>query len=199
VTFPVLATALDLLGGTAAGVTADRLDDPTPCSAWSVAQVLFHAAGDQHAWASFVGSGTLPSYDPFAPPHRLDRGVDEVVKDAIDAARAAWAQVDPAGEPVSTPLPPVPTMAPPLAAAACALDAAIHAWDVAVATGQPSPLTPDLAELLMPAARGTAESLRGFAYAPALPAHPGDDASATLLRYLGRDPEWAPGETTREH
>ncbi|HEU5108004.1 MAG TPA: maleylpyruvate isomerase N-terminal domain-containing protein, partial [Micromonosporaceae bacterium] len=132
--FPVLVTALDLLGGTAAGVTADHLDDPTPCSAWSVAQVLFHAAGDQHAWASFVGSGSLPSYDPFNPPQRLDRGADEVVKDAIEAARAAWARVDPAAESVPTPLPPVPAMAAPLAAAACALDAAVHAWDVAVAT-----------------------------------------------------------------
>jgi uncharacterized protein (TIGR03086 family) len=195
----VLTTALDLLAGTASGVPADLLDDPTPCPAWSVAQVLFHAAGDQHAWASFVGSGTPPSYDPFAPPQRLDRGVEDVVKDAIEAATTAWAQVDPSGESVPTPLPPVPTMAPPLAAAACALDAAIHAWDVAVATGQPSPLTPDLAELLIPAARATAEPLRGFAYAAALPAQPGDDASATLLRYLGRDPEWTPGDTTRGH
>jgi len=32
--------------------------------------------------------------------------------------------------------------------------------------------------------------LRGFAYAAALPAGPGDDAAATLLRYLGRDPNW---------
>jgi hypothetical protein len=60
-------------------------------------------------------------------------------------------------------------------------------------------LTPDLAELLIPAARATAEPLRGFAYAAALPARPGDDASATLLRYLGRDPEWTPGDTTGGH
>jgi uncharacterized protein (TIGR03086 family) len=191
-TFPVVTTALDLLRHATAGVPADRLDDPTPCSAWTVAQVLFHAAGDQHGWASFVGSGALPSYDPFAPPHRLDRGVDEVVKAAIDAATTAWAQVDPAAESVRTPLPPVPAMAPQLAAAACALDAAIHAWDVAVATGQPSPLTDELAEQLMPAARATVEPLRGFAYAPALPPHEGGGTAAALLRYLGRDPHWTP-------
>ena len=46
------------------------------------------------------------------------------------------------------------------------------------------------ARSLMPAARATAEPLRGFAYAPPLPDQPGDDASAALLRYLGRDPEW---------
>src|SRR5688572_8566260 len=194
-TFPVLTTALDLLGATATNVPADRLDSPTPCSAWSVAQVLFHAAGDQHAWASFVGSGSLPSYDPFDPPQRLDRGVVEVVKEAVEASTTAWAEVDPASESVPTPLPPVPTLAPSLAAAACALDAAVHAWDVAVATGQPSPLTADLAESLMPAAQATAEPLRGFAYGPALPSQPGDDAAAALLRYLGRDPHWTPGGT----
>jgi hypothetical protein len=103
----------------------------------------------------------------------------------------AWADVDPAAQTLPTPLPPTPAMAPKLAAAACALDAAIHAWDVAVATGQPSPLTSDLASQLDPAARVTAEPLRGFAYAAALPAQPGDDPAAALLRYLGRDPRWA--------
>jgi len=91
---------------------------------------------------------------------------------------------------VRTPLPPTPTLPPHLAAAACALDAAIHAWDVAVATGRQSPLTQELAHDLLPAAHATAEPLRGFAYAAALPAGPGDDAAATLLRYLGRDPNW---------
>ena len=189
-TFPVLTTALDLLRRTAAGVPADRLDDPTPCSEWTVAQVLLHAAGDQRAWASFVGSGSLPSYDPFAPPHRLDGGVAEAVEAAVGSASEVWERVDPAAGSVPTPLPPVPAMAPQLAAAACALDAAVHAWDVAVATGQPSPLDAELAGQLMPAARATAEPLRGFAYAPALPALPGDDAVAALLRYLGRDPGW---------
>lgn len=113
-----------------------------------------------------------------------------MITDAIDAATTAWAGVDPAAQTVPTPLPSAPTLAPELAAAACALDAAIHAWDVAVATGQPSPLTGALADQLDPAARATAEPLRGFAYAAALPAQPGDDPAAALLRHLGRDPRW---------
>jgi uncharacterized protein (TIGR03086 family) len=190
--FPVLTTSLDLLRRVAAGVPADRLEDPTPCSQWTVAQVLLHAAGDQHGWASFVGSSPLPSYDPFAPPQQLDGTVDDLIAPAIDAATMAWAGIDPATESVRTPLPPVPTMSPGLAAGACALDAAIHAWDISMATGQGSPLTAELAEQLQPAARATAEPLRGFAYAPALPEGPGDDAAAALLRYLGRDPNWMP-------
>jgi hypothetical protein len=81
-------------------------------------------------------------------------------------------------------------MTPELAAATCALDAAIHAWDIALATGQPSPLTAELAAQLQPAAEATAEPLRAFAYAPALPGMATDDPAASLLRYLGRNPSW---------
>jgi hypothetical protein len=79
-----------------------------------------------------------------------------------------------------------------VAAGACALDAAIHAWDIAAATGQPSPLTAELAEQLLPAARSIVEPLRGFAYAAPLLDQPGDDPAAALLRDLGRNPTWTP-------
>jgi uncharacterized protein (TIGR03086 family) len=192
-TFAVLDTALDALRRVCAGaVETDQLDAPTPCSEWTVAQVLFHAAGDQHGWAYTVGGGMLPAYDPFNPPHRLDAGVQQTIAKAIEAATGAWSRVDPAVSSVRTPLPPVPEMTPDLAAAACALDAAVHAWDVAVATGRPSLLTADLAEQLLPAAWATADPLRGFAYATALPPQNGDDPAAVLLRHLGRDPHWTP-------
>lgn len=191
-TFTVLTTSLGQLRRVTAGIPAGRLDDPTPCSGWTVAQVLLHAAGDQHAWASFVGACPLPPYDPFAPPRHLDGTAEDLILAATEAAATAWARIDPAARTVRTPLPPVPTMSPELAAGACALDAAIHAWDIAAATGQESPLTAELATQLQPAARATAEQLRGFAYAPALPSQPGDDDAAALLRYLGRDPAWTP-------
>lgn len=190
--FEVLTASLAALQKTAAGVDDDALDRPTPCADWTVAQVLLHAAGDQHGWASFVGSGALPTYDPFDPPARPEGTVTDLVDSAVAAATSAWDEVDPASDSVRTPLPPVPTLPAAVAAAACALDAAIHAWDVAVATGQPSPLTDALATSLEPAARAVAEPLRGFAYAAPLAAQAGDGPAAALLRYLGRDPEWTP-------
>jgi uncharacterized protein (TIGR03086 family) len=191
-TFPVLTTSLDLLRQVAIRVPAGQLNNPTPCPDWTVAQVLLHAAGDQHAWAATVSSSSPPAYNPFAPAKHLDSTIDELIEPAVEAATAAWASIDQAAESVPTPLPPFPAMTPELAAATCALDAAIHAWDIAVATGQPSPLTADLARQLQPAADATAESLRGFAYAPALPGHSTENPAATLLRYLGRDPNWTP-------
>ena len=188
--FEVLTASLAALQKTASGVDDDALDRPTPCADWTVAQVLLHAAGDQHGWASFVGSGALPTYDPFDPPARPEGTVTDLVDSAVAAATSAWDEVDPASDSVRTPLPPIPTLPADVAAAACALDAAIHAWDVAVATGQPSPLTDALATSLEPAARAVAEPLRGFAYAAPLAAQAGDGPAAALLRYLGRDPEW---------
>jgi len=191
-TFPVLTTSLDLLRHVATRVPADQLGNPTPCSDWTVAQVLLHAAGDQHAWASSVGSSPRPAYNPFAPAKQLDGTIDDLIKPAIQAATAAWASVDPAAESVPTPLPPFPTMTPELAAASCALDAAIHAWDIAAATGQSSPLTAELARQLQSAADVTAEPLRDFAYAPALAGQATNDPAASLLRYLRRNPDWTP-------
>jgi uncharacterized protein (TIGR03086 family) len=188
---PVLDEALTALRGVVANLSAADLELRTPCAEWNVAQVLQHAAGDQLGWAAVIGSGAFPSEDPFAPSGRLAATPSELADEALGRAATAWAGVAPDAAEVATPLPTGP-MPAPLAAAACAMDAAVHAWDIAVATGQPSPLTPELAASLRPAADAIADPLRGFAFAAALAEEPGDDAAATLLRYLGRNPNWKP-------
>lgn len=191
-TWNVITDSLGLLRNAAALVTDANREAPTPCSEWTVTQVLQHAAGDQLAWAAAVGAGTGPSENPFAPSGRLQGSVDDLIEPALAAARTAWARVPAGDDAVPTPLPqgafPATT-----AAAACALDAAVHAWDIAVALGQPGVLSDELAVQLLPAARAIVEPLRQYgAYAAALPARPEDGSSAELLRYLGRDPEWLP-------
>jgi hypothetical protein len=82
-------------------------------------------------------------------------------------------------------------MSPADAAGAAALDAAIHAWDMAVATGQGSPLTPDLARALTPVAKSIVEPLRQYGvYAAEAETPAGADDAAALLCYLGRSPAW---------
>lgn len=193
-TWTVMTDSLDLLRNAAALVTDANREVPTPCSAWTVTQVLQHATGDQLAWAAAIGVGTGPSENPFAPSGHLDGDIDEFIEPALTASRTAWSGVKPDGDAVPTPLPqgafPAAT-----AAAACAIDAAVHAWDITVAVGQPSPLSDELAAQLLPAAHAIAEPLRQFgAYGPALPSSPGDGQAAELLRYLGRNPSWAAGQ-----
>jgi uncharacterized protein (TIGR03086 family) len=192
--FTVLTEALDLLrsAGTA---SADDLGAATPCSQWTVLQVLQHAAGDQLAWAAALGTGSGPAENPFEPSGKLDGNPEDLLAPALAAAATAWAGVAAEAGQVPTPLP-QGAMPAATAAAACALDAAVHAWDIAVGLGRPSPLTAELAARLLPAARAIVEPLRAYgAYAPARTAEPGDDAAAELLRYLGRDPGWSAGLT----
>src|SRR5438445_13535891 len=104
-TFPLLTSSLELLRKACTAVAEESLDDPTPCSEWTVAQVMAHAAGDQHAWESTVGQASPPAYNPFAPPTRPDGSFEDLIATAVDAAAAGWARVDPADHAVPTPLP----------------------------------------------------------------------------------------------
>ncbi|MDR7280988.1 TIGR03086 family metal-binding protein [Catenuloplanes atrovinosus] len=187
------------------GVPVGGWDLPTPCAEWTVTQVVRHAVSNQARFAATITGGLWPPGDPYAPsaapwPDPM-RGTSE----AIALVRAAFTTVPDAVPAVPTPLPSGP-MPPRLAAGACALDAAIHAWDVAVATGQPSPLTPEVAFSLLLVATDLVEPLRPYgAFAPPFDpieearalgsAYTGDlpdDDASSVLRYLGRNPAWRP-------
>ncbi|MBF6208564.1 MULTISPECIES: TIGR03086 family metal-binding protein [Nocardia] len=196
----VLAESYRALENVVAGVRADQWHLPTPCSEWDVTQVVQHAAGDQLAFAELLGIGDGPAYNPFEPSGVIDGAPSELVRAAIEQTSTAWATVRDADESVATPLPHGP-LATPVAAVMCALDAAVHAWDIAIATGQPSPLTDELATHLLTAARAIhpapgsgeaaeiVEPLRQWGAYAAIVDGPADSAAvASLLRYLGRDP-----------
>jgi uncharacterized protein (TIGR03086 family) len=189
-TWNVITESLNLLRTAAAAITDTNREAPTPCSAWTVTQVLQHAVGDQLAWAAALGVGTGPSENPFEPSGRLEGSVADLIEPALTVARTAWARIRSDNGAVPTPLPQGPFPAP-AAAAACALDAAVHAWDISAALGQPGLPPSQLAAQLLPTARAIVEPLRQFgAYAAALPTQPDEDSAAELLRYLGRDPHW---------
>jgi uncharacterized protein (TIGR03086 family) len=185
----VLDRAHHALRTAVAGVPADGWHLPTPCTQWNVTQVLQHAAGDQLGYVSKLTGGPGPAYDPFAPSGTLDVSPSELLEPALTAASNAFAAIDPSDAEVPVPLPPFKLPAH-LAVEAAALDAAVHAWDIAVATGQPSPLTPSLAQALRPVADAVAEPLRGFAFGPAVEPPADADAATSLLNNLGRRADW---------
>jgi uncharacterized protein (TIGR03086 family) len=186
----VLDEGRAMLRAAVAGVPADGWQRPTPCSEWTVIQVLQHAALDQRVWGAMLTGTEMPGENPFAPSGQLGTEPLAYAETALDASGPAWALVGAAADPVPTPLPQGP-MVPAAAAGAAALDAGIHAWDIAMATGQGSPLTPELARTLTPVAESIVEPLRQYgAYAQALEPSPGADAAAVLLCYLGRRPDW---------
>ena len=188
--FTVLDASHQAMRTVIAAVSDDGWARSTPCAQWNVAQVLRHAAGDQLAFvAAITGSGG-PAEDPFDPSAASPDDPRAFLEDTLRASGATWSTVVPGTAGLPTPLP-QGAMAADDAAAAAALDMAVHAWDIAVATGQPSPLPAALAAQLMPVATAIVEPLRTYGvYAAALAPEPGDDAAATLLRYLGRHPGW---------
>ena len=123
-----------------------------------------------------------PGENPFAPSGQLGTEPLAYAEAALDASAPAWTAIGEDAGPVPTPLPQGP-MAPAAAAGAAALDAAIHAWDIAMATGQGSPLTPELARALTPVAHSIVEPLRQYgAYAQALePSAGADDADGAAV------------------
>ncbi|MEU7140245.1 TIGR03086 family metal-binding protein [Nocardia sp. NPDC046473] len=196
----VLDESYRALATVVAGVRDDQWELPTPCSEWTVTQVVQHAAGDQLAYAAALGIGAGPSDNPFQPSGSVDGSKVALVDDAIEQTAAAWATVADDTEAVPTPLPhgSLPTA---VGAVMCALDAAVHAWDIAIGTGQASPLTEELAGYLLTAARTAqpapgsgeeaeiVEPLRQWgAYAAIVDGTSDDSAVAELLRYLGRVP-----------
>ena len=186
----VLDEARAMLRAAVAGVPADGWQRPTPCAAWNVTQVLQHAALDQRVWAAMLAGTEMPGENPFAPSGQLGAEPLAYAEAALDASVRAWAAIGGDAGPVPTPLP-QGEMAPAAAAGAAALDAAIHAWDIAMATGQGSPLTPELARALTPVAQSIVEPLRQYgAYAEALEPSAGADDAEALLCYLGRRPAW---------
>jgi uncharacterized protein (TIGR03086 family) len=185
--WPVLEAAHEALRSAIAGVRDWAA--PTPCSEWNVTQVLQHAAGDQLGYAAAITGTGGPDFNPFAPSGELTGRPADFLEPTLQAATAAFATVKPDAAEVPTPLP-QGALPAQVAVGAAALDATVHAWDIAVASGQASPLTPELAEALLPVAKQLAEPLRGFAYAPALEGPDDEGAAPSLLRYLGRDPEW---------
>jgi uncharacterized protein (TIGR03086 family) len=189
-TWTILDSAHTALRSAVAGVGDDEWSRPTPCEAWTVAQVLQHAAGDQQAYAAVLGEGGFPAYDPFSPSGVLDGDALTLLESPLASVSLAFSRVAADDLAVPVPLPQGP-LAAPIAVGAAALDAGVHAWDIAVATGQPSPIDAELAAQLHEVALVIVEPLRGFAYADALPGVDGN-ALGTLLRYLGRDPHWAP-------
>ncbi|WP_405550544.1 TIGR03086 family metal-binding protein [Streptomyces sp. NBC_01171] len=185
--FKLLAEAHDYLLAAARGVPAGAWGDSTPCSEWTVRQVLNHARLDQQALVMQI-TGVAPAGDPFEPADATaDNSVAELTA-VLEAAVAAWESGRDA-ESVPTPMGSMPAN---MGTAAAALDAGIHAWDIARATGQDLPLSEEMAEALEDIASRIVDFVRDSfgKYAPPLAVPEGASRAERLLAFTGRDPHW---------
>lgn len=168
------------------GVSADQMDDPTPCPDWNVRTLLNHIilwtaySAEQRAYGGSVAEDLMNS-DFAANP---DFGADYAAQ--VEKALAAWS--DPAAWERDLGVMGSATPAADVAALLIA-EFVLHGWDLAKATGQEYHCDEAVAAVVLRTVEEQGELFRqykGFAEPVAVP----DDAPVfdRALALSGRDP-----------
>jgi uncharacterized protein (TIGR03086 family) len=173
----------------------ELLTAPTPCTTYTVGDLLDHIGGLAKAFTSAATKESLdlPDQAPSGDASRLETGWRSRISTDVLALARAWK--DPAAWTGMTKAGPVEM--PGEVAGLVALDEVVlHGWDLAVATGQPFVADDTTLEgarsfLAMFSGLGT-EDQRGDAFGPERPL----PATASLLEQVlamsGRDSTWRP-------
>ncbi|CAM2953907.1 TIGR03086 family metal-binding protein [Prescottella defluvii] len=194
-----LGPAAAQLARLAAGVRSDHFDRPTPCTDWSVADLLRHLLELTNAFTAAARKAPFPA-DGSARPTDLPADWQAQFDGQLDALAEAWREPGAwQGEAEAGGV----TM-PAAVMGVVALDELVlHGWDLARATGQPFDADPAAVEASLGFAASMSvpgeEAGREGLYGPVVPVP--DDASDLdrLLGYAGRDPRWSlPGAVVGE-
>jgi uncharacterized protein (TIGR03086 family) len=186
-----LATALAATERLVADIGPGEWDLPTPCTAWSVRDVVNHVVGGNLLFARVLGGEPLPPRDELIAASRTDRLGD----DAVGAFRASAAAVLDAFRSegalermVTVPAGTVPGIA---ALHLRTVEALVHGWDVAQGTGRRLEPSPTLVEQELAFTRDMLQRLpaRPQGQGPFAPEQPAPDDAPPLDRLaalLGR-------------
>jgi len=159
----------------------DQLDDPTPCTEWTVRALVDHIVGGYQMFATALGASVDDSATDTAAAHRA----------AGDAALRAFGAPGAAQRSLVLPVGEVPYEA---ALGLALTDAVVHGWDLAKATGQDTTVDESLAAMLL---AGLEQSVTADMRQPggAMPVfaqpvtvEPGRPAGDQLVAFLGRQP-----------
>ncbi|MEU8780095.1 TIGR03086 family metal-binding protein [Streptomyces sp. NPDC048637] len=185
-------------------VTPDDLSRPTPCSAWTLADLLAHMTAQHHGFgAAALGKGQDPAHWSVRPI-----GADPVgpYTAAAEHVIAAFATVESPDRAFA--LPEFSTTRTFPAARAIGfhlIDYVVHSWDVARTLGLTYAPGAELLRAALPIARavpdGDSRLAPGSAFRPGLAADEGADTLEKILAALGRSPHWHgpdPGATPRD-
>ena len=179
----VLAQAQDVARGVLANVSADQLELDTPCSEWSVAQLIDHLVGAQYWAQGGVQGVALEATGEGAAQGDFVATFDQAARDNL----AAFCEEGALGRTVN---PGFGDMPAPALLGLSATDTFTHAWDVARATGQDTDLAPDLAAALLEQSRQAIQpafrSEEGTIFGMEQTAPDGASAADQLAAFLGR-------------
>ncbi|MEZ5143745.1 MAG: TIGR03086 family metal-binding protein [Acidimicrobiales bacterium] len=172
-----------------AGVGAEQLDDPTPCTEWSVRHLLNHLVGGGYLFAMAANGDPLGDLAPDETPDLL--GDDPAAAWAGSCATVLRAFHAPGAFDRTWNLP-FASVPGEIGAQIAFSDLLIHGWDLATATHQPYAPPPELlthADGVLRMIIGSDRDSHSFGPAVAV-----DDDAPLLDRMVavtGRDPAWA--------
>jgi uncharacterized protein (TIGR03086 family) len=176
--------AANAAGQVIEAVEPEQLDGPTPCTDWSVRQVLNHVVSGNLFFAKSLASG---DFDRGSFDRSLDYlGADPAgaFRDSVARLRELFSASGALERVMPTPFGPRP--------AAVLLEMRVsemmmHGWDVAKATGQSTDLDPELAdEVLVRYHALRANGQGGDMFGPEQPAPEGASAADRLAAAAGR-------------
>ena len=176
-------------GSIVAGVAKEDLHEPTPCSDWDVSRLLDHLIADIDTF-NRVASGEpldlLTSIKPDEPENdgRATADARAAFDGVADLAREIWARPGALEQKYKTSRSELPGAA---LFNIFLIELLVHGWDLAKATGQPTEMPADLAEMeLAFTTKMMKERRMGFEQPVSVP----EEASVTdrLVAWLGRAP-----------
>jgi uncharacterized protein (TIGR03086 family) len=175
------------------GVGDDQWQSPTPCTEWSVRDLVNHVVGEDLWTAPLVGGSTIEEVGD-----RFDG--DLLADDPVGRARAAGVEATTA---VAERLPNGGTVQLSYGeeqleeyVRQLVADHVVHGWDLAVATGADPALDPELVDAVA-GWFAEREELYRSAGAVGERATAGPDPQSQLIAAFGRDPHWSAAGRTQ--
>ena len=185
----ILPRACGSAGAILATISRSDLDQPTPCASWKVRDVVNHILGGAAYFAELAGRARLPT------ARRRTRTSRPGTSPARSAARpAAWPRPTARPGVLDKDLEmPMGAMPGSVWAWIAASDIFAHGWDLAKATGQPTALEPELAQLLLARVTQTLpDAMRGpegeAPFGPEVKMAGSAPPADQLAAFLGRQP-----------
>jgi uncharacterized protein (TIGR03086 family) len=177
----VAERAYGLAGKTIAGVRPEQLDDPTPCSEWTVRNLITHMIGAQVYFAAALRGREV---DPYALPDFTAGDPASKFREAAAETLSAWREPGVFDRTVQTLMGPLPAS---MLVGMLSMDNLVHAWDLARATGQDETLDSDLAAPILVMIRQVNPPRgEGSPFGPEQLAPEGATPVQELVAYLGR-------------
>ncbi len=171
---------LDLL----AGVRPDQLDLPTPCTEFTVTDLVAHLY-EVVGRVRVLGEGGDIFTENFAVAELPD-DVLAGLQERVRVARLAWTDDASLARTVRVPWGEVPGA---MALGGYLIETLAHGWDLATATGQPSEVATEVAELALSIAQQAipAEPRGGeVPFGPVVPSEEGASPTLRFVHWMGR-------------